>query len=259
MKSIFNKDQIIETCRKLLKIDEAKEDKSLNELYNYQDTIRELRKMIESFNRVDYKLKFHLSDFKIESSYIGSIQFKKNINCNEDSAILTEAEVTQLNDLCEFVPNAKWELIYRGSKDGFTHKSFEKKCYNINNLLTIIKSKENFVFGGFNSVKYKSDEQEFLFSFKNYKNKPFKSKIHNQLATFWSGEKPGLLRFGNKYNCFGCPDIFIAENCNEKADSYTEFPQSYYGNGFQRTDYILTKQSKFLVQELEVYKITENI
>ena len=50
-----------------------------------------------------------------------------------------------------FGQNIKFELIYRGSKDGFKVDSFHKKCDGQGKTVSIVKSKGN-IFGGFTDL-----------------------------------------------------------------------------------------------------------
>ena len=44
------------------------------------------------------------------------------------------------------------ELIFRGSRDGFTAASFHQKCDNIESLLYLVKSKANKIFGAYTDI-----------------------------------------------------------------------------------------------------------
>lgn len=66
-----------------------------------------------------------------------------------DSLILNRTMAKKLIKLCEFSENTDWELIYRASRDGFGADDFHYKCDNVAKTLTIIQSKENYVFGGY--------------------------------------------------------------------------------------------------------------
>ena len=64
-----------------------------------------------------------------------------------------------------------YKLIYRASTHGDSVKNFHKKCDNINDTLTVIKTKEGLVFGGFCNVCWESgnnlekkDLKSFVFS-----------------------------------------------------------------------------------------------
>ena len=50
-----------------------------------------------------------------------------------------------------------YELIYKMSENGSSPKIFHKLCDNKGPTLTIIKTKGNKIFGGFNSLRWTSD------------------------------------------------------------------------------------------------------
>jgi len=82
--------------------------------------------------------------------------------------------------LCKFHAKVKGELIYRGSRDGFSAREFHSKCDGKANTLTIIKSTNGNIFGGFTTEAWSSSEswvkdtRAFVFSLVNNKNKPFR-------------------------------------------------------------------------------------
>ena len=83
--------------------------------------------------------------------------------------------------LCEFSSNQKWNLIYRGSQDGFEVSTFHTKCDNTENSLTIIKSTNDNIFGGYTEQSWsgnisKNDSNAFIFSLANELNRPLKIK-----------------------------------------------------------------------------------
>ena len=86
----------------------------------------------------------------------------------------------ELNELSNFNVKQKWRLMYRASRDGFDADSFHTLCDQRQNNLTIIKSTNGQIFGGFNEIEWNSTNREyydpnaFLFSLINKENKPFK-------------------------------------------------------------------------------------
>jgi hypothetical protein len=66
--------------------------------------------------------------------------------------------------------NIKFELIYRGSRDGFTAHKFHELCDNQGATICLIKSEHEKVFGGYSSVSWESDntfhsdDKAFIFS-----------------------------------------------------------------------------------------------
>ena len=75
---------------------------------------------------------------------------------NNLSAILTNEQMKQLMVLINFSQDVKWKLIYRASVHGFGSVSFHSKCDGIRNTLTIIKSNDFNVFGGFCFAEWSS-------------------------------------------------------------------------------------------------------
>jgi hypothetical protein len=66
---------------------------------------------------------------------------------------LTGNQPNELIKLCEFSPNDKWTLLYRGTRDGFGTNDFHSKFDGHSNTLTILNSKGNSnIFGGFTTV-----------------------------------------------------------------------------------------------------------
>ena len=66
--------------------------------------------------------------------------------------------------------NFKVQLLFRGTRDGFTSNLFHKKLNGSGATLHLIKSEHNRVFGGYRTVsypdneRYNKDSTAFLFS-----------------------------------------------------------------------------------------------
>jgi hypothetical protein len=85
--------------------------------------------------------------------------------------------MSELIKVCEFSPNDKWSLLYRGTRDGFDSSDFHSKCDGYYNTLTILKAKgSGYMFGGLSSDSWdcsdtcKPDPNTFLFSLTNKEN-----------------------------------------------------------------------------------------
>jgi hypothetical protein len=178
------------------------------------------------------------------------------------SEILTDLEqYFDLIELCEFSPNDKWALLYRGTRDGFGSNDFHSRCDGHSNTLTILKAKESkFIFGGFTTVEwdisseYKSDPNAFIFSLTNKENQPVIMKVnpnryHNAIACD-SGCGP---IFGN--------DIVIENNANTTMNSFSglglAFPHPQYAQGTEEAVSFLAGTFKFQLDEIEVYQRKE--
>lgn len=98
-----------------------------------------------------------------------------------DSIILGAKLVDELYKTCEFDNKQRWELLYRGSQNGFGAHDFHAKCDDYTNVLVVIKSRNGNVFGGYSNVSWSlngpiKDNSAFVYSLVNESNKPEKIK-----------------------------------------------------------------------------------
>jgi len=141
--------------------------KSLNNQYNYNNQ-KNIRNKQNSFN------KNILSENYIKShpnNKINTYKFNSKIlNDTNDLDLIALGLVSGDLDKLKTL-KVGYKLIYRASTHGDSVKNFHKKCDNINDTLTVIKTKEGLVFGGFCSVCWESennlekkDLKSFVFS-----------------------------------------------------------------------------------------------
>ena len=119
-------------------------------------------------------------------------------------------------------------LLYRGSRDGFSAKSFHDKCDNKGATITIIKNALNYSFGGYTNIswnspndsEYKTDSGAFLFSIYPQMNIiNIKNHITNHQLAIYHDSSYGP--------AFGCNyDLWISSNCNQNNYSYV-YPSTY--------------------------------
>jgi hypothetical protein len=138
-----------------------------------------------------------------------------------------EIYLSELINLCEFTPNDKWTLLYRGTRDGFGSDVFHSRCDGHTNTLTILKAKQSsYIFGGFTTVSWdgsslwKSDRNAFIFSLTNKDNKPLKIKID-------SNEHQHAICCYSKFGPIFGIEIVIANNTNTTMDSYSNLGWAY--------------------------------
>ncbi|ETO00678.1 hypothetical protein RFI_36762, partial [Reticulomyxa filosa] len=93
-----------------------------------------------------------------------------------ESLIIKNEEVSYLLSFLPKGSNSNVSLLYRGSRDGFEAKIFHLTCNRMGKTLTIVQSKNNFVFGGFTNSLWWSrktdkvtsqDNGAFVFSLRN--------------------------------------------------------------------------------------------
>ena len=205
-------------------------------------------------------------EFRICSIYndlIGSwIEIKqiKTPNYEIDSIILKESKNKDkfIDKIEEWCGNKKYELLYRGSRDGSLSKNFHEKCDNQGPTLILYRNDKESIFGGYASISwsnqgdYKKAPDCFIFTLNNIHNtEPYKFPIKN--------ENEGVIHEPNYGPTFGCYcDITIYEDFKNK-DSYSDFPCRYQDTlGKGRS--IFTGDSnngnkKIRINEIEVFKI----
>ena len=134
--------------------------------YNYGKNSRKMDNVNNNDNLNENYLNPNLSKNKIHSFKFNS----KILNDTEDLDLIALGLV--LGDL-EKLKNLKvgYKLIYRASTHGEMAQNFHKRCDNINGTLTVIKTKDGFVFGGYCNVCWESgnkiikeDLNSFVFS-----------------------------------------------------------------------------------------------
>jgi hypothetical protein len=191
----------------------------------------------------------------------GSINLRgyfSRMNLLKSQILKSEQQYSDLLKLCEFCPNEKWSLLYRGTRDGFDLNAFHSKCDGHANTLTIFKAKESTsIFGGFTAVewdsisRWKSDSNAFIFSLTNKDNDPIKIKIdpnRHQYAIYCDSEHGP---------CFG-NDISIDNNANTTMDSFSDLGFSYkhpqYVYETDEAQNFLAGSYYFKLDEIEVYE-----
>ena len=123
---------------------------------------------------------FNLSDFKLEIENIGKLIFMERDESESKILVYNQLKNQLQKFVGEFKSIKNWKLLYRASVDGFQSSNFHQKCDNIANTVTIIRSTNRNVFGGFttqawdSSNSYKNDDNAFIFSLINADNNPQK-------------------------------------------------------------------------------------
>ena len=244
------------------------------------DALLERIKILEEENK---KLKEEINQLKKENmkkdNIIKSLSKNKNINetdnkeeeineLNNEETVIDEnimnTDIIQTQEEIDFIENRlkqiyffqnkdiKYQLLYKGTRNGDKSLNFHTKVDGIRNTLTIVKSKKGIRFGGFTSELWnqiggygKCDPYAFCFSL-NLK-KIYNSQ-KNQLAIFCSdGYGP---YFKGTNTIFGIYNNFFSQGgwCD-----YTTF--SYSFGQFEKNFEITNGEQKFEVDDVEVFKV----
>jgi hypothetical protein len=157
----------------------------------------------------------------------------------------------------------RFNLLWRGSRDGFTARKFHRRCDGRANTLTLISDTDGNVFGGFTPVKwesgskYKGDNslRSFLFTLRDPHGVPprkFALKAEKkQKAIYCDSAYCAIFGYGN---------IYVYDNCNTNKYSFTHIGTHWSNSAYANDtafEYFLTGAEDFTVKEIEVFEIAE--
>ena len=103
---------------------------------------------------------YHIRSNKIENDEElkkKKIEILENSLLDRSSCIVSTKQMAQLMKLCNFPLEQKWHLLYRASENGFLAEDFHRKCDSFKCTLTIIKSKNANIFGGYTEEDWSGD------------------------------------------------------------------------------------------------------
>lgn len=160
-----------------------------------------------------------------------------------------------MNSICEFSEDEEWQLLYRATRDGFEAADFHSMCDGFENTLTVIRTTNDFIFGGFTEKAWQStggfvtDPNAFIFSLVNNEGRPLKVMCSKSGKNAINCSSEGGPLFGY--------DIVIESGSNVKQSSYSCFGSSYthpdYPVGFDKAKNILAGSVSFQTTEIEVF------
>jgi hypothetical protein len=210
---------------------------------NLCEIVKNLSKEIESL-----KNKVSTLEEKIKNLEEGPKRRITNSN-NLIGDIITNEE--QYHLICDWInkeKSFKFKLLYKGTKDGDTIEIFHNKCDNQAPTISIIKSTDGQVFGGYTSKSWDKNQKKdvpdplsFLFNINNKK----KYCVSNNKGIM----KDYICDFGgNNFHELWIKNYYLSEI------SYCD-----NGQGYNFKNYELSGgKNSFKVQELEVYRVEEN-
>jgi hypothetical protein len=155
----------------------------------------------------------------------------------------------------------RWQLLYRGSIDGFRASNFHGKCDGKSNTVTLIMTTTGCIFGGFSPIAWDSNSghkadwqrQSFLFRIKDSRDSPPSIfPISNPSYGIFCDQSFGPV-FGNG------GEIEVRDNCSQNANSHTNLGgnRSYTNDTGLSGDQVFTGEYNFTVNDIEVFTFTE--
>ena len=171
----------------------------------------------------------------------------------------------KLIELCKFPKDQRWQQIYKASIDGFKATDFHDNCDGIANTVTVIKSENGNIFGGYTEKEwhsrggYLTDPSAFIFSLTNKDDNSFKVVCSNdgQYAINCSADHGPVFGGDGKH----LKDIVIRSDSNTLQKSYSNFGYSYQHLEFPRetnnAKSVLAGSHTFHIEEIEIYAKTD--
>jgi hypothetical protein len=154
--------------------------------------------------------------------------------------------------------DARFRLLWRGSRDGFGANDFHDRCDGHAKTVTLIKSKNHCIFGGYTPVAwiqscrgdYVADSSltSFLFTIRNphrLDERIFKLK---QAACAIYGHQTWGPTFGNWA-------LRICDQCQNSSTNHSGLDNGYINDTGISGSQVLTGQPNFSVEEIEVFQV----
>ncbi len=161
--------------------------------------------------------------------------------------------------LCEFPKDQAWTLVYSATEHGFGFADFHKRSSKKRNCLTIIKSENGNIFGGYTDAAWNEDnnhvydDKAFLFSLINKDGTPLKMECCDPQHAILGYPSSCLQR----YSSFGRRDLVLWEHSNINTNSYSDLGSSYkhpkYPLGSAEAMSFLAGTHQFKTSEIEMY------
>lgn len=253
---------------KLLENELADKSKKLDEAVyinkNYKEKVDEQQKKIEQLNEIIRSLEEQLAQkpllVKSEAPRQRETRDYKNIDfqiedysdllLNRKNWPIMEPWLAPLRQ--RSVGSLKVNLLYKATRDGFSHTSFKDRCLGKSNTLIVVLTEFNRFIGGFTPLAWQRprDTHEYV---KDESKKTF-------LFSLTAGKKYRLMK-PNYAVCHardlgpifgGGSDLEIVSDCNRFVNNYSHIGHTFEYHGVEDDFY---GKKKFTVKDYEVYEI----
>jgi hypothetical protein len=154
-----------------------------------------------------------------------------------------------------------WQLLYRGTRDGFDSADFHRKCDHQGATVTVVKSTKGFVFGGVTGVPWTSaggavaTTKAFLFGIRTNGSRDAPDILlptHNMSEAMFDS-----LDYGPSFG--GKRDLAIANNAHVSTDSQSDLGFTYtlkgIAKGTSTARQYFAGSRHFQLEEIEVFTV----
>jgi hypothetical protein len=161
-----------------------------------------------------------------------------------------------------------YRLLWRGSRDGFSARSFHRCCDGRRRTLTLIQDLDGNVFGGFavptwdssffwgTKPKTKEDPESgsFLFTLTNPHNSD------PQIFKLIPGQEASAIKVSREFCvCFGNDELLISDGCNVNPSHSAGLGSTYQNTTGIDGRLVFSGSDKFTVKEIEVIGIENDL
>jgi hypothetical protein len=168
--------------------------------------------------------------------------------------------VSAIPEIFSGLGDATFQLLYRGSRDGFGASEFHRRCDRHPNTVTLILSTNDCIFGGYTPRAWNSGEpgfasdpslRSFVFTLKNPHNLPpqiFKQK-RSECAIYDNRAYGPTFGYGFT--------LHIGDDCHRRETSHSNFVSTYTNDTGIAAQQVLAGVCNFTVEEIEVFEVIE--
>ncbi|GBC11598.2 hypothetical protein GLOIN_2v1763587 [Rhizophagus irregularis DAOM 181602=DAOM 197198] len=181
----------------------------------------------------------------IDSEIVNLVLVSAVLRWIDKTVIIINGKFDHLREL--YLPY-KFELLLRGSRDGFTPKKFHQLCNGIPNTVTFIKVKgSEEIIGGYNPITWETSDNKgktkdsFIFSFKN---KNIKDAIFSNVRD--------TAEFAVCY-CRADGPFFGRDIIIRASNESTNYDTSYCG--WVHYEKMIRAEGKFQIEDYEVFQV----
>ena len=242
---------------------ESEIEKLKNNNLNHENEINKLNEIIDNNKKELLNLREENIKLKNEINILKKYHEKPKEN-GSDNPFILDSKIIESKSSLDFILNYirqndktfnfnNLKLLYRGSRDGDRTKTCHELCDNKKNVLIIMKSDNNYIFGGYskigfktinepNKTEWKIDNNCFLFSLNLKKIYPV---INDKEIICHISDNSGL--------CFDS-SLSFKDNFLHKNSSISSYIINMF-NGFKDKFEMNGGKDSFTLTELEVFQL----
>ncbi|GET03202.1 carbohydrate-binding module family 13 protein [Rhizophagus clarus] len=223
----------------------------LDKVYPYKKILpKDLReKLVKHYLNYDYR-PIDKSEPKIMTRRISLGSIDSKIITSQHAELITKW-IDGLRITDNMKNSYKFNLILRGSRDGFSTRTFHMKCDRQPRTITVIKVKgSNEILGGYNPIAWSWSDSfgfttdSFIFSFKN------KGNIENYVLSHVRDTGRAIENSPALGPSFGCDDLYL--------NGYYSYDKSFcrYSRCYDKA--IRETEDYFTVEDYEIFQIMKS-